>query len=105
METTSSDQRRLADKNARERVEHLLGRYPEISIEETSEILRFLKKGPFLEVGLLTSNDGIKPKLEQFRADHAREFSMGPKSLMIAALLILLIVATVAFLWNAGAGR
>lgn len=105
MEMTSSDQRELADETARERVERLLGRYPEISIEESAVILRFLKKGPPLEVGLLSSNEAVKPKLERFRSDHAKEFSLGPRGFVIAVLIIAAVVVAVVLLWDAGVSR
>lgn len=105
MDMTSSDERRLADRNMRERVEQLLERYPDLSLEETALILRFLKKGPFLETGLLSSNETIRPKLERFRADHRKQLSAGSRSLAIAALLVFLIIVAVVLLWDAGAGR
>lgn len=105
MEMDSSTQRKLVDQRARERVANLLGRYPDISADETAEILRFLKKGRALELGVLSFDDAVKPKLQRFRADHAKEFAVGPRGLAIAALIIAAIVAGCVLLWDAGAGR
>ena len=105
MEMTSSRQREPATESGRGRIEHLLGRYPDIAADETAEILRFLKKGPILEVGLLSSSDALKPKLDQFRTDHARHFTVGAKGLVIAAVIVVTIVLVSMLLWNVGASR
>ena len=105
MDMTRSRQPRLADEFNRERVEHLLGRYPDINLEESAEILRFLKKGPLLEVGLLSSDERLKPRLDRFRSDHARHFALGARGLVTAAVIIATIVIVSALLWNLGASH
>ena len=100
----SSTQRKLVDQPARKRVAILLGRYPDISADETAEILRLLKKGRALEVGVLAFDRALRPKLERFRADHAKEFAGEPGGLAAAALIIAGIVAVCVLLWDAGAG-
>lgn len=99
----SSDQRKLADHHDRHRAERLLQRYPDISLEDRAYILRFLKKAPPLEVAHLDLNDELKDSLRQFRADHARQFSTGPRDMAILGGIILLIVLAVVLLWDAGA--
>jgi hypothetical protein len=54
----------------RERVADLLERYPRISAEEIREIITFLRTGRHLEIGLLTSNDRLRPNLDAFMHDH-----------------------------------
>ena len=58
----------------RERIAGLIGRYPTISAEETSEVLSFLRNGRHLDIGLLTSNDRLKPKLDAFMEEHKSHF-------------------------------
>ena len=60
-----------------ERVEGLLALYPDIAPADTEEIVRFLKTGPHLEIGLLTARDGIGSRLQAFRRDHHRRFRLG----------------------------
>ena len=105
MDMSRSRQPRLADEFNRERVEQLLGRYPDINLEESGEILRFLKKGPLLEVGLLSSDERLKPRLDRFRSDHARHFALGAQGLVTAAVIIVAIVIVSALLWNLGASH
>lgn len=93
----------LLDRAQRERVEQLLSRYPGLTDPEVHEILSFLRKGKALEIGFLTSNDAIKPQLDRFRADHARDLSIGRKELAVAGIVLLIILAAVSLLWNAGA--
>ena len=76
----------------RERIAGLIGRYPTISPDETSEVLRFLRYGRHLDVGLLTSNDGLKPKLDAFMDDHKHHFRVSflESSVVIAAIATIL---------------
>lgn len=60
----------------RERIAGLVGRYPTISPEETNEVLSFLRNGRHLDIGLLTSNDRIKPKLDAFMEEHKGHFRL-----------------------------
>jgi hypothetical protein len=91
-----------ADRAQRQRVETLLSRYPSLTDPEIHEVLLFLRKGKALEIGFLSSNEALKPKLERFRADHARDLSLGKRELLIACAVMLAILAAVALLWNAG---
>jgi hypothetical protein len=93
-----------APTHPRKHVEQLLGRYPAIDPGEAAEILRFLKTAQPLELGLLTSNEAIRPQLERFRIDHARELSLGWKGLLVAFAIIALLALIAALLWDAGTG-
>src|SRR5689334_954842 len=64
-------------RSTRERIASLLGRYPHVSDKERKEILAFMKEGRHLEIGLLTSNDKVRPQLDSFMADHKRHFRVG----------------------------
>lgn len=105
MDMSPSAQRKLVDGSRRGDVEHLLRRYPDILDGEAAEILRFLKKGPPLEVALLTTHDDVKAKLRAFRADHAAEFSLGPKEYLIVAAIVIALVTVLTLLWDSGLGH
>jgi hypothetical protein len=105
MEMSTSAQRKLVDVGRRGHVGDLLERYPAVSADEVAEILRYIKKGPPLEVALLSTDDRIKPRLDQLRHDHRSEFSLGPKEYMAVALIVAALVAFLAFLWDSGLGR
>ena len=92
-----------ADRAGVDRFESLLARYPGLTDPEIHEVLLFLRKGKVLELGLLSGNEAIKPQLERFRADHARDLSIGRQELIFAAIVLVIVLAAVALLWNAGA--
>jgi hypothetical protein len=92
--TTTEEVRAL--RFDRERIAGLIGRYPEITSDETDEIVTFLRDGPHLDVGLLTSNDGLRAKLDAFMQDHKARFSV---SFIEAAAVIAAIVFVLATLW------
>jgi hypothetical protein len=56
------------------RVSQLLRRYPRITDDETREIVAFMRNGRHLDIGLLTSDDEIRPQLDAFMADHKADF-------------------------------
>ena len=60
----------------RHRVADLLGRYPDLTADEVREIIVFMKTGPNLDIGLLTSNVALRPKLDAFMAEHKAHFRL-----------------------------
>jgi hypothetical protein len=64
-------------RSTRERVAALLGRYPHVSDKDRKEILAFMKEGRHLDIGLLTANDNLRPRLDAFMEDHKRHFRIG----------------------------
>ncbi|HET7316302.1 MAG TPA: hypothetical protein VFI88_02620 [Sphingomicrobium sp.] len=50
----------------RERIAGLLRDYPAISDNDVREILTFLRTGRHLDIGMLTSNESLRPKLDVF---------------------------------------
>ena len=100
MNVEDMDQRALAEQADRHRVENLLGRYPQLSLEEEAFVLRFLKRGPEDEIARLTANRDIKPQLDRFCADHAREFRVGPGKFLLALTIVAAVVAAVVLLWE-----
>lgn len=102
MDMSTSAPREIASQGTRAHVEGLLKRYPEVTAAEAAEILHFLKHGPPLEVALLTTEEQLRLRLEQFRADHASDFSLQTRHyLLVAALLGILILGCV-LLWDVG---
>lgn len=102
MEMSPSAQRRLVGESRRDRVEDLLTRYPDVTPGETAEIMRFLKKGLPLEVGLLTSNEALRPQLQRFRADHRSDFSLGISEYVAAVLVVAAFIGLCLLLWDSG---
>ncbi|MGN6057765.1 MAG: hypothetical protein ACTHOI_04195 [Sphingomicrobium sp.] len=81
---------------SRDRIASLLGRYPHISDKERKDILEFMKEGKHLEIGLLTSNDKIRPQLDAFMDDHKRHFRIGPADV---TRLVAVFAAVAMFCW------
>ena len=63
-----------AMRSSRERVAALLDRYPRLTPTEIREVVDFMKTGSHLEIGLLTSNSALRPKVDAFMADHGAHF-------------------------------
>lgn len=79
----------------RERVAALLGRYPDVSKDENRAILEFMKNGRHLEIGLLTSNESLRPRLDAFMEDHKKHFrvSFGEAAEIVAMIAVFLLAA------------
>lgn len=60
----------------RQRITTLIERYPRISADEAEEVITFLKTGRHLDVGMVTGDEALKPKLEAFMADHKSHFRL-----------------------------
>ena len=85
----------------RERIAGLIGRYPTISADETSEVLSFLRNGRHLDVGLLTSNDRLRPKLDAFMQEHKGHFRLS----VLESLAVLAAIGAFLYgLWLASEG-
>lgn len=84
----------------RERVAALLGRYPDVSKDENRAILEFMTTGRHLDIGLLTSNESLRPKLDAFMEDHKRHFrvSFGEAGAIVVAIAAFLLAASL--LWE-----
>ena len=100
-----SNRSRPVDRARMERVAALIARYPALTDDEIHEALLFLRKGPALDVGLLTGNDEIRPQLDRFRADHHRALSIGVREIAVIAVIVALFLAAVLLLWDWGAGK
>lgn len=85
-----------------QRVESLLRLYPDIEDAERGEILHYLRRGPILDRGLLTGMETVRPQLARFRADHRKALGLQPRDYAAIGLVIVLVVALCALLWDAG---
>ena len=85
----------------RERVSYLVNRYPRVTDDEAMEIIAFMRTGRHLDIGLLTSNDEIRPKLDAFMEDHKAEFRVKwwESAAVIAGIGVLLAVCWL--IWEA----
>lgn len=102
MNDTVEAERELGGKNARARVKVLLHAYPNIDAAETAEIADFLRTGPVLEVGLLSSDEELRPKLLAFQAEHEGRFALRAKDYLVVALISVALAVICFLLWDAG---
>lgn len=102
MDLSPSAQRGISERSRRARVEDLLKKYPHVDAAEDAEILRFLKKGPPLDVGLMTTNEEVRDKLDAFRSEHASHFRLGLREYLLVAVLLAAFVAACVLLSDSG---
>lgn len=76
MNATTSALEARAIRGSRERVAEIIARHPRLSDEETSHVIHFLKNARHLEIGLLSANQAIRPKLDAFIEEHKRHFQV-----------------------------
>jgi hypothetical protein len=81
---------------SRERVAKLLTRYPKVSARENREILEFMRNGRHLEIGLLTSDERLRPNLDAFMRDHKKYFQLTFRE---AAVIVAVIAAFLLAAW------
>ena len=75
----------------------LLRRYPALDEAEKTALLHFLKKGPQVEIGLVSAREGMAARIGQFRHDHRADFRLKPHE--IAGFLALVLVPLLALVW------
>lgn len=86
------------------RIVNLLTDYPRSSPAEVQEIPGFIKKGPMFERALLTANDEVRPQLERFDSDHAKELALQPRDYLFVILLLAMLMFATYYLWDIAAG-
>jgi hypothetical protein len=74
--TREVDHPELKQTSRRKHIEDLLRRYPAIRESEKQEIVHFLATGPHLDVGLITGNEALRPKVEEIRKANPAQFRM-----------------------------
>jgi len=103
MSNVQSRDRLVGGASQLDRVEDLLGRYPDTNPSEGAEIAAFLKSATPLEVGLLSSNARLWTKAEQYREDHPQHFRMARRELALWLGLGAAVIAALVLLWDVGA--
>ena len=78
----------------------LLARYPNVSKNENRVILEFMKTGRHLEIGLLTSNEKLRPNLDAFMEDHKRHFQLSFREATSVVVLIAAFLVVCWLLWE-----
>lgn len=102
MNVRTSHEEIKALRTTRNRAAALLTRYPRLSGDETREVLDYLKGARHLDVGLLSADDAVRPRLDAFMDDHKKHFSVsfGEATWVIAAIIGFLAVSWL--LWELG---
>ncbi len=86
-----------ATETRMDRMETLLRRHPQITDEETEELIRFLTKGNQMEVGMVTGRDGLAPRLAAFRRLHAARFRPSVAAQLLFAVIVVVPVLLLAW--------
>ena len=84
----------------RERVARLLSRYPEVTDDDVAEIVEFLRTGRHLDIGLLTADDALRPKLDAFMAAHKTQLRPKLGEVAVIAALIASFLFACWLLWS-----
>ena len=104
MDSISKTHRVAANPARLRRIESLLALYPELSREEEAEVLHYLRKGPLLDLGLLTGMESVRDQLARFREHHRRELGLQPRDFLAPGVILLFVLVVGALAWNAGIG-
>ena len=104
MNARTSHEEIKAIRTSRDRAASLLTRYPGLSRDETKEVLRFLKTARHLDVGLLSSDDAIRPRLDAFMEEHKKHLSASVAEAGLAAGMILAFLTVCWILWEIAVG-
>ena len=80
-----------------EEARELLLRYPALSGQELQRLIDIFPQLPILDVGLMTSDDRLAPKLDAFQREHGRAIKTALISLLIP--LSYPIIMTLVVLW------
>lgn len=77
-----------ADLARRTRIAGLLDHYPNLSPEETAQILDFLKTGSMIDIGMLRGDPAYRAKIEAVKAADHHAFKLGPIRSILIGLAI-----------------
>ncbi|HKU92538.1 MAG TPA: hypothetical protein VJP82_04245 [Sphingomicrobium sp.] len=89
-----------AVRASRARTAELLGHYPQLSDADRREVLTFLQTARHLDIGLLSANDNLRPKLDAFMDDHRTELGVTPREAFTAVALIAGFLLACWLLWT-----
>lgn len=79
-----------ADLARRTRIADLLGHHPNLSPDETAEILDFLKAGSMIDIGMLRGDPAYRAKIEAIKAANHSDFRVGMGRSILIGLAITL---------------
>ncbi|WP_308516095.1 hypothetical protein [Sphingomonas flavescens] len=105
MSQTRSRDRLATDAERLTAIEQLLLKYPRVRPDEADSIARFLRKGPVLDIGLLSANREAWAQADAFRRDYPHKFATTPREYAAMALAALTLLLAGVALWHATAGR
>jgi hypothetical protein len=88
-----------AIRSTRARTAALLVDYPSLSDADRREILEYLQTARHLDIGLLSSNDEVAPKLDAFMADHRTELGVSARDALRSVALIVGFLFACWLLW------
>lgn len=93
-----SPRKTLIRESALEHTVTLLSKYPNISDQDTAEVIRFIRSARYVEMGLLSSETAVRRQLDRFMRDHRAKLRTSPVRLAFAILMVI-----IAFLiWSSG---
>jgi hypothetical protein len=98
---TQSAMEARALRSSRQQTAELLDRYPDISEAERAEIVSFMRTGRHIDIGLLTSNDALRPKIDAFMADHKKEMRLGSSEIVTVVAAVVAFLALCWLVWEA----
>lgn len=83
MTTVTANSRSRAPSPMAEEARELLWAYPELAPEQIGRLIDIFPKLPILDVGLMTSDERLAPKLDAFQREHGRKIRMSLVSVLI----------------------
>lgn len=75
-------------RSRRDRITHLIARYPDLSHAEADEITRFIKSARYVEIGHLTADESIRRNLEAFFRSHKSDLRTTRMEWLVGATLM-----------------
>lgn len=83
------DEQNGSDLARRTHIAGLLDHHPNLSPEESAEVLNFLKTGSMIDIGMLRGDPAYRAKIEAVRTANHREFRLGPlRSILIGLAIV-----------------
>lgn len=76
----------------------LLSKYPDLSEQETAEVVRFIRAARYVEIGLLSSETTVRRQLDRFMREHRAK--LRPSLVRIAIGVLMTVVAIL--IWSSG---
>ena len=89
-----------AVRATRERVARLLSRYPGISEQDVQQVVEFLRTGRHLDIGLLTADAELRPKLDAFVDEHKKQLGLTFGEVSAVAILIAAFLFVCWLIWS-----